>query len=633
MASTSLAYKSSLRISSLSKSVASVSRVFESASQTAGTIASTISDQNEVKRKSISSRTKYFLARREAVRRREQESIIEASSLGGVVKRTGKVVAESTKGFLGRILDFVGTLMVGWLLLNLPRIIDGAKKLIERMQKLVNTLSSAVGNVTDFLFTFGQLLGGIAIDIASFNFGNLSNTIGDAMNKMNESVRKLEQDVYDGINLLSTPIDFGFDGVIDQIEASGSPPSAGSSTEVTGVGANPTSLNEGARLLMQKGFPMKAAAYLAGNIQTESQWQAKRKPWILNDGAGTNKGLISWNRGRIAAAEKFLGKPLETANASEQIDWIKHEMSIPYYNSGPDGVYKVFMNPNSTEEQLKAASKRYIVWGELGGRWGHAQKAYQYLLKQGNVAPRGPVKLGGRLKSGQDVSGMIAPGGGVRVTISDTFGYSAWRKRNHGGIDISAPAGTYIALKVDCEVVFAGWQDPRNKKKGYGLVIDVWVPSYGVQLRFGHCSKFLITSGKIPAGRSFAVVGSTGFSTGPHIHFEYTKTYNKSGYGSDGDPSPYVPLILLTSSINYSGNIVSSSKVSAAQISVMNNNSVAQNITTERQGEEVVVIRRQSQGQPVSPASIIATGSQMILGGGQLNTFIKDVLFLNLANS
>ena len=310
MASTSLAFRSSLKISSLSKSVASVSRIFESAAKTAGTIASTISDQNKIKKKAISSRSKYFLARREAVRRREQESIIEASSIGGAIKRTGKVVSDSTKGFLGRILDFVGTLLVGWLLLNLPRIIDGAKKLIERMQKLVTTLTSAVGNVTDFLFTFGQLLGGVVADIATFNFGNLGNTISDAMNKMNDSVRKLEQDVFDGIRLLTLPIDFGLDEVIDDASA-GSAPSGGnvSGIDFSGVGENPTTLNEGAKLLMKKGFPAKGAAYIAGNIQQESGWNAQRPPWVLNDGAGTNKGLISWNRSRITAGEKFLGKP------------------------------------------------------------------------------------------------------------------------------------------------------------------------------------------------------------------------------------------------------------------------------------------------------------------------------------
>jgi len=621
MASTTLAYKSSLRISSLSKSVASVGKVFESAAQTTSTIASTLSSQNEIKRRGISDRNKYFLARREAVRRREQESIIEASSIGGAIKRTGKVVAESTKGFLGRILDFVGTLLVGWLLLNLPRIIDGAKKLIERVQKLVMTLTSAVGNITDFLFSFGQLLGGVLRDVATFNFGNIGNTISDGMNKMNDSLRRLENDVFQGINLLANPIDFGLDEVIDDASA-GSAPSGGnvSGIDFSGVGENPTTLNEGAKLLMKKGFPAKGAAYIAGNIQQESGWKAQRKPWILNDGAGTNKGLISWNRSRIIAGEKFLGKPLEKATASEQIDWIKEEMR-------QYGVLKVFMDPNASEKQLKDASYKYIVWGDTGSRWKYSQSAYQYLLKEGSrkTTTIGPVQLGDRLSKGQDISGMISTKGVGYTEVTSLYGMR--QGRLHKGIDIAAPAGTYIALRVDCEVV-----GTANDRGGYGLVIDVWVPQYGVQLRFGHCSKFLITSGKIPAGKSFAVVGSTGRSDGPHIHFEYTKEKNSTSK-SDGDPSAYVPLILLTSYLGESASLASITKPSAAQITVTNNKQVAQRITTERQGEEVVVIRNKSAGEPTSPASIITSGMNMIPGGRELNTFIKDVLFLNLANS
>ena len=621
MASTTLAYKSSLRISSLSKSVASVGKVFESAAQTTSTIASTLSSQNEIKRRGISDRNKYFLARREAVRRREQESIIEASSIGGAIKRTGKVVAESTKGFLGRILDFVGTLLVGWLLLNLPRIIDGAKKLIERVQKLVMTLTSAVGNITDFLFSFGQLLGGVLRDVATFNFGNIGNTISDGMNKMNDSLRRLENDVFQGINLLANPIDFGLDEVIDDASA-GSAPSGGnvSGIDFSGVGENPTTLNEGAKLLMKKGFPAKGAAYIAGNIQQESGWKAQRKPWILNDGAGTNKGLISWNRSRIIAGEKFLGKPLEKATASEQIDWIKEEMR-------QYGVLKVFMDPNASEKQLKDASYKYIVWGDTGSRWKYSQSAYQYLLKEGSrkTTTIGPVQLGDRLSKGQDISGMISTKGVGYTEVTSLYGMR--QGRLHKGIDIAAPAGTYIALRVDCEVV-----GTANDRGGYGLVIDVWVPQYGVQLRFGHCSKFLITSGKIPAGKSFAVVGSTGRSDGPHIHFEYTKEKNSTSK-SDGDPSAYVPLILLTSYLGESASLASITKPSAAQITVTNNKQVAQRITTERQGEEVVVIRNKSAGEPTSPASIITSGMNMIPGGRELNTFIKDILFLNLANS
>ena len=624
MASTTLAYKSSIRISSLSRTIDSINKVYGNVQETTSTIADTLTRQNEQKRKSLSDGSKFFLARREAVRRREQESLIEASGISGAIKRTNKVVMDSTKGFLGRILDFAGTLLVGWLVLNLPRIIDGAKKLIERIQSLVNTMTSAVGNITDFLFGFGQMLGGIFVDVSSFNFGNIGNTINDGMDKMNESLRKLEQDVFQGIDLLTKPIDFGLD---DVIEGEGLPPSSGAppDSKPTSIGANPTSLNEGARLLMQKGFPAIGAAYLAGNIQQESGWKAQRKPWVLNDGAGTNKGLISWNRGRILAGEKFLGKPLETATASEQVDWIKEEMKRY-------GVLKVFMNPNATEQQLKDASYKYIVWGDTGDRWKYSRSAYQYLLKEGKsatVTPVAPGKLGGPLKKGQNVAGMIATKGVGYAQITDIYDPTGARiGRRHKGIDIAAPAGTYIALRVDCEVVATA-----NQRDGYGLVIDVWVPQYGVQLRFGHCSKFLITSGKIPAGKSFAVVGSTGRSSAPHIHFEYSTKYNDSRYGGSGDPSPYVPLIILTSYLGESTSLTMATKPSAAQIAVAQKPSVAGKITTERKGEEVVVIRRQQQSEPISPASIISTGSKMITGGRELNTFIKDILFLNLANS
>ena len=594
MASTSLAYKSSLRISSLSKSVASVSKIFESAAKTAGTIASTISDQNQVKKKAISSRSKYFLARREAVRRREQESIIEASSIGGAIKRTGKVVSDSTKGFLGRIIDFVGTLLVGWLLLNLPRIIDGAKKLIERMQKLVTTLTSAVGNVTDFLFTFGQLLGGVVADIATFNFGNLGNTISDAMNKMNDSVRKLEQDVFNGIRLLTLPIDFGLDGVIDTINDS-----AGASTGNYPPGSFSAGTYDAkriAQLARAAGIPEDKiptmVAIALGESGGKTDAHNKKAPdnsyglWQIN--MIGDLGPARRKEFGISSNEE-LKDPMTNARAALMV---LNSQGLNAWSVYSEGIYKKYLPT--------------------------AQKAYDELKAQ-------PVKLGRTLSKEQNISGMVAPGGGVSATVTSLYGMR--RGKMHKGIDIAAPTGTYIALKVDCEVMGTAFD-----AGGYGNVIDVWVPSYGVQLRFGHCDKIIEGSGYIPAGKSFATVGSTGRSDGPHIHFEYTRSKD-SRTKSDGDPSPYVPLILLTKGISSAGNYVSSTKPSAAQIAVTNNKEVAQRITTERKGEEVVVIRRQQKGEPMSPASVIATGTNMIPGGRQLNTFIKDVLFLNLANS
>ena len=119
----------------------------------------------------------------------------------------------------------------------------------------------------------------------------------------------------------------------------------GTATEIVG----------GARLLIAAGFPPLAAAVLSSVIQAESAWRGQRTPWVLNDGAGTNKGLISWNRSRITNAERFLGKPLETASNAEQVKWIKEELK-------QYGLLDEMLNPQATEDQLKEAVYKYVRW-------------------------------------------------------------------------------------------------------------------------------------------------------------------------------------------------------------------------------------------------------------------------------
>jgi hypothetical protein len=144
--------------------------------------------------------------------------------------------------------------------------------------------------------------------------------------------------------------------------------------ENLGPGGNASDAIGGARLFMGEGFPPLASAILAGNIQTESGWKGQRTPWVLNDGAGTNKGLISWNRERITTAEKFLGKPLEKANNGEQVKWIKQELK-------QYGLLDIFLNPKSTEAELKSASYKYIGWGELGDRWQQSSRIFAAIQK------------------------------------------------------------------------------------------------------------------------------------------------------------------------------------------------------------------------------------------------------------
>ena len=171
-----------------------------------------------------------------------------------------------------------------------------------------------------------------------------------------------------------------------------------------GGGGNATEAVGGARLFMAEGFPMLAASILAGNIQAESGWKGQRTPWVLNDGAGTNKGLISWNRERIVNGEKFLGKPLEKASNGEQVRWIKEELK-------QYGLLNQFLDPKSTEGQLKEASYKYIGWGIEGDRWQQSSRIFAALQKgeKGSFVA-GSAGTGGTLGAGYGSGGSKIAG-------------------------------------------------------------------------------------------------------------------------------------------------------------------------------------------------------------------------------
>ena len=86
--------------------------------------------------------------------------------------------------------------------------------------------------------------------------------------------------------------------------------------------------------------------------------------------------------------------------------------------------------------------------------------------------------------------------------------------RPHQGIDVAAPMGTEIEAAAAGVVLGVKWEE------GYGnlLTID---HGYGVVTRYAHCSKILVVRGQhVKRGQKIALVGSTGESTGPHVHYE-----------------------------------------------------------------------------------------------------------------
>jgi murein DD-endopeptidase MepM/ murein hydrolase activator NlpD len=85
----------------------------------------------------------------------------------------------------------------------------------------------------------------------------------------------------------------------------------------------------------------------------------------------------------------------------------------------------------------------------------------------------------------------------------------------HRGIDIAAPTGTAIVAARAGTVTFAGWST-----RGYGYLVRIRHAG-GAESWYGHASRILVSVGQhVNQGQRIALIGSTGISTGPHLHFE-----------------------------------------------------------------------------------------------------------------
>ena len=120
------------------------------------------------------------------------------------------------------------------------------------------------------------------------------------------------------------------------------------------------------------------------------------------------------------------------------------------------------------------------------------------------------------------VSGFFSDGYGWRRDPIDGS------REFHKGVDIVAPIGTPVRAAADGLVTAAG------RMAGYGSMIHL-AHGYGLGTRYGHLSKIVVTPGqRVKRGDLIGYVGSTGRSTGPHLHYEVFRA------GTQVDPRKYL---------------------------------------------------------------------------------------------
>ena len=120
-----------------------------------------------------------------------------------------------------------------------------------------------------------------------------------------------------------------------------------------------------------------------------------------------------------------------------------------------------------------------------------------------------------RIRNLPEINGIKLAVTPISGTITSRYGVSSRiRKSTHTGLDIAATTGTPIKVVADGTVTFAS----RNGAYGNLVKVD---HGNGVETWYAHTSKMYVTVGQsVKAGDVIAAVGSTGNSTGPHLHLE-----------------------------------------------------------------------------------------------------------------
>lgn len=183
--------RSNLNLDSIKRSLSGLSESIKTAKTNSDQISDSVTKRNEVKRESLSMSSKLFARRRDNLRRRDKEDLIEAGGVMGAFRARNRAVRNQTKGFLGRILDFLATVLIGWAVLNLPKIIKLAEGVMKRLKKFFDIVEGFATSTIEFFTGLGARFTEMSELVGKFDFVNIKNQIEKFMRKVQDAFTKI----------------------------------------------------------------------------------------------------------------------------------------------------------------------------------------------------------------------------------------------------------------------------------------------------------------------------------------------------------------------------------------------------------------------------------------------------------
>ena len=201
--------KSSISIKSIGDTASSFFKGFRLARKNANEIVENTRESNQFKSTLIRQDNIFFRRRQENIRRKDREDELEASSVQGAPKTQGAILAKSSRGFLGRILNFIGILLIGWAIENLPKILNGIQSLIRNITKVGGILGFFVEGVKNVLGGIGTLIGETISKLTGFDFLGGKKEVEDGLESAQTNVLKAQNELAETANIFSDPENFG----------------------------------------------------------------------------------------------------------------------------------------------------------------------------------------------------------------------------------------------------------------------------------------------------------------------------------------------------------------------------------------------------------------------------------------
>jgi hypothetical protein len=315
--------------------------------------------KTKVKRDNIV-RNNIFEKKREEKRKRiEKESFLEAVESKGR-SGLGKLLSVTDSGgIFQKTLDFIGILLLGWLVNKLPQILELAKTLVNRIKKLFQTLQSFIKNLNFWFSGLKDLVISNVDNWLNLDFSDQSGKVKKAMEDMDKSFKAMKNDVNTAFDIIRGKAD----------GEPGEPP-----TPTNVPKEREERISKAVKFYKGKGFSDEGASYMVGNLLQESSLDTGAvgdngkafglAQWRIDEASGARwKGFLKWAQDNNKNTGDFYSQLEYTIVEGER------------YQKGLSSL------KGTNKKAIMKFIKAYEGYSEEGSRFGYGESILQNIEK------------------------------------------------------------------------------------------------------------------------------------------------------------------------------------------------------------------------------------------------------------